>query len=92
MPGRIYVARPNFHLLAGKGYRIYTIYHVNVVDYFAAIYLHGWAQPETLTSLHRFIEHSPLRHVIPRAIEQFGAWSGCCRLGESCRLYRLGEA
>ena len=33
---------PGFAALAGRGYRIYTIYHVDVVAYVAAIYLRGW--------------------------------------------------
>lgn len=38
---------PGFAALAGRGYRIYTIYHVDVVAYVAAIYLRGWLKPET---------------------------------------------
>ena len=38
---------PDFEALARRGYRIYTIYHVDVVAYIAAIYLRGWIRPET---------------------------------------------
>lgn len=38
---------PDFALLAGRGFRIYTIYHVDVVAYVSAIYLRDWIAPET---------------------------------------------
>jgi len=38
---------PDFETLARRGYRIFTIYHVDVVGYISAIYLHGWIRPET---------------------------------------------
>jgi glycosyltransferase involved in cell wall biosynthesis len=38
---------PDFDRLAARGYRILTIYHVDVVAYIAAIYLRGWISPET---------------------------------------------
>jgi glycosyltransferase involved in cell wall biosynthesis len=38
---------PDFEALGGRGYRIYTIYHVDVVAYISAIYLRGWIRPET---------------------------------------------
>jgi len=38
---------PDFERLAKAGYRIFTIYHVDVVAYIAAIYLRGWIRPET---------------------------------------------
>lgn len=38
---------PDFAALAGRGYRVYTIYHVDVVAYVAAIYLRGLIRPET---------------------------------------------
>jgi glycosyltransferase involved in cell wall biosynthesis len=41
---------PDFDTLAARGYRIYTIYHVDVVAYIAAIYLRGWIRPETTVS------------------------------------------
>ena len=37
---------PDFDALARRGYRIYTIYHVDVVAYIADIYLRGWISPE----------------------------------------------
>jgi glycosyltransferase involved in cell wall biosynthesis len=38
---------PDFERLANAGYRIFTIYHVDVVAYIASIYLRGWIRPET---------------------------------------------
>ena len=38
---------PDFAALAGRGYRVYTIYHVDVVAYVAASYLRGLIRPET---------------------------------------------
>lgn len=39
---------PDFRRLAARGFRIFTIYHVDVVDYVASIYLHSRIRPETL--------------------------------------------
>ena len=38
---------PDFEKLAARGFRIATIYHVDVVAYVAEIYLRGWIAPET---------------------------------------------
>lgn len=38
---------PDFAALAACGYRIYTIYHVDVVAYVTAMYLRGRVRPET---------------------------------------------
>jgi len=39
---------PDFARLAAAGFRIVTIYHVDVVDYIATIYLKGWLSAATL--------------------------------------------
>ena len=39
---------PDFKRIAGRGFRIFTIYHVDVVAYVADIYARGWVRPETL--------------------------------------------
>ena len=44
---------PDFKMLAAKGYALYTIYHVDVVDYFTTIYLRSWIKPEATTALYR---------------------------------------
>lgn len=41
---------PDFGRLRAAGFRIVTVYHVDVVAYIAAIYLHGRVRPKTLTS------------------------------------------
>ena len=38
---------PEFQKLASHGFGIFTIYHVDVIAYVAAIYLRGWIRPET---------------------------------------------
>src|ERR1700693_5305520 len=43
---------PDFKALAAKGYAIYTIYHVDVVDYFTTMYLHSWVKPEWTTAFY----------------------------------------
>jgi glycosyltransferase involved in cell wall biosynthesis len=44
---------PDFAALARRGFRIFTIYHVDVVAYVADIYLRGWVRPETTVRWHR---------------------------------------
>lgn len=44
---------PVFRTLAERGYRVFTIYHVDVIAYIAAIYCRGYVTPETLASLWR---------------------------------------
>lgn len=38
---------PDFEELARRGFRIFTIYHVDVVAYVAEMYGRGWIRPET---------------------------------------------
>jgi glycosyltransferase involved in cell wall biosynthesis len=38
---------PNFSTLSERGYRVVTIFHVDVVEYFTRFYLRGWIRPET---------------------------------------------
>jgi glycosyltransferase involved in cell wall biosynthesis len=52
---------PDFEKLARGGFRVYTIYHVDVVAYVAAIYGRGWIAPETTVRWYR-----RLRPVLPR--------------------------
>lgn len=40
---------PDFARLAGAGFRVVTIYHVDVVAYIADIYLRGWVSAPALT-------------------------------------------
>jgi glycosyltransferase involved in cell wall biosynthesis len=45
---------PDFAALGARGYRLVTIFHVDVVDYFTRMYLKGVLPPHVLTKLHRF--------------------------------------
>ncbi len=47
---------PDFGTLADRGYRIYTIYHVDVVAYVSSIYLGGWVRPETTVRWYRRLQ------------------------------------
>jgi glycosyltransferase involved in cell wall biosynthesis len=51
---------PDFALLAARGYRLFTIYHVDVVAYVTALYGRGWLAPETTVRWAR-----RLRRVLP---------------------------
>jgi glycosyltransferase involved in cell wall biosynthesis len=44
---------PDFAQLGARGYRVFTIYHVDVVAYVAAIYGRGWLAPETTVRWYR---------------------------------------
>jgi glycosyltransferase involved in cell wall biosynthesis len=46
---------PNFRLLAQKGYRVFVIYHLDVIDYFLRIYLRGWIRPQVATRWEAFL-------------------------------------
>jgi glycosyltransferase involved in cell wall biosynthesis len=46
---------PDFAALAARGFRVFTIYHVDVVDYVAAIYGRGLIAPETTVRWYRRI-------------------------------------
>ena len=52
---------PDFAALARAGFRIFTIYHVDVVAYVAAIYARNWIAPETTVRWYR-----RLRPILPR--------------------------
>jgi glycosyltransferase involved in cell wall biosynthesis len=57
---------PDFEELASRGFRVFTIYHVDVVAYIADIYLRGWIAPETTVRWERRIR--PLLPKITRLI------------------------
>jgi len=48
---------PDFTMLADRGYRIFTIYHVDVVAYVASIYGRGFIRPETTVRWYRRVKH-----------------------------------
>ena len=60
---------PDVRRLAQAGFRVYTIFHVDVVAYVAAIYGRGLLQPETLVRWYDRLERSPLRVLLPRLAE-----------------------
>lgn len=59
---------PDFKTLAERGYRILTIYHVDVVDYVARLYLGGRVKPETLTRGYSKLAGLLGRHFLPAVI------------------------
>jgi glycosyltransferase involved in cell wall biosynthesis len=56
---------PDFRLLGERGYRIASIWHVDVVAYIASIYARRWVRPETLVRWHSRVARSPLGRWIP---------------------------
>jgi len=56
---------PDFAALERAGFRIVTIYHVDVVAYIARIYLRGIAGPRTLVSLWRGLERTGAARLAP---------------------------
>jgi glycosyltransferase involved in cell wall biosynthesis len=60
---------PAFRALAEKGYSLFTIYHVNVADYFAQMYLRGVFPTARVTAWHARLERSPLRRLLPRVLD-----------------------
>ncbi len=52
---------PDFATLGARGYRVFTIYHVDVAAYIASIYLRGWIAPETTVRWER-----RLRALLPK--------------------------
>ena len=45
---------PDFALLGARGYRLISLWHVDVVDYFCRMYLRGWVQPATAARWSRY--------------------------------------
>jgi glycosyltransferase involved in cell wall biosynthesis len=60
---------PDFERLAAAGFRIATIYHVDVVAYIARIYLRGAVAPWSLTRLWRALETAGLSKAAPRILK-----------------------
>jgi glycosyltransferase involved in cell wall biosynthesis len=46
---------PDFRRLAEAGFRVYTIYHVDVVAYVADIYARGWLSARTLARAYEYL-------------------------------------
>lgn len=60
---------PDFRRLSEAGFRVYTIYHVDVVDYFCRIYLRGWIRPEVAVRLYDRWMRSSLRRFMPNVLK-----------------------
>ena len=56
---------PDFGRLRAAGFRIVTVYHVDVVAYIAAIYLRGWLAPAKLTRTWEWARRLRLDRVAP---------------------------
>jgi len=59
---------PDFERLARAGFRIVTVYHVDVVAYIASIYLRGWIRPEFLAHLWERLRSGPVRTLAPSIV------------------------
>ncbi|MBL0161727.1 MAG: glycosyltransferase family 4 protein [Bryobacterales bacterium] len=59
---------PDFERLRDAGFRIVTVYHVDVVAYIAAIYLRGRLRPKTLTRGWEWVRRLQLDKLAPRIL------------------------
>lgn len=60
---------PDFKTLARKGYTLFTLYHVDVVDYVTRIYLRGLVRPEWTTAAYRAISQHGLSWLMPHVLK-----------------------
>jgi glycosyltransferase involved in cell wall biosynthesis len=60
---------PDFKRLSTHGFRIWTIYHVDVVDYFTTIYLRSWVRPEWTTAFYDRIARLKLSGMMPDVLK-----------------------
>ena len=51
---------PDFAELHSRGYRVFTIFHVDVVAYIAATYARGWLSPRKLGEIYDLLRPLPL--------------------------------
>lgn len=56
---------PTLRLLTSAGYRIVSIWHVDVVDYFNKLYLRRFFAPENLTRVHEKLRAAQVDWVLP---------------------------
>jgi glycosyltransferase involved in cell wall biosynthesis len=61
---------PDFWALHRSGYRLFTIYHVDVVAYMSAIYARGWLRPRTLTRLYEIAQFFPVPDILRLIFEK----------------------
>ncbi|MFN7938269.1 MAG: glycosyltransferase family 4 protein [Bryobacteraceae bacterium] len=55
---------PDFARLHAAGFRTAAIFHVDVVDYIASIYLRGWVRPETTVRWFARLRHLPMPQIL----------------------------
>lgn len=60
---------PDLACAARLGYRIMSIWHVDVVDFFNRIYLRGWLAPERLTRAFTRVEDLGLGRLVPDVLK-----------------------
>jgi glycosyltransferase involved in cell wall biosynthesis len=60
---------PDFKQLAERGHSLFTIYHVDVVDYFCRIYLRSRVQPNTTTAFYRQLLQWKLGPLVPDVLK-----------------------
>ncbi len=56
---------PDLEALSAAGYRILSLWHVDVVDYFNKLYLRRLVAPERLTRLHERLRAAGVERVLP---------------------------
>lgn len=69
---------PDFERLASAGFRIFTIWHVDVVAYIADIYLRGMVKPERLASWWEGLRAAGIARVFPRILQLIFAQQRAC--------------
>jgi glycosyltransferase involved in cell wall biosynthesis len=61
---------PHFWTLHRQGYRLFTIYHVDVVAYIAAMYCRGWVKPRTLARWYDIAQFFPVPDILRLIFEK----------------------
>jgi glycosyltransferase involved in cell wall biosynthesis len=59
---------PDFPRLAQAGFRVFTIWHVDVVAYIADLYLRGWVRPVRLAGWWQWLRRSGLSRLAPTIV------------------------
>lgn len=60
---------PDFKQLSEAGYSLYTIYHVDVLDYVCRMYLRGIITPPRLAAMYRGLERSGFHSWVPDIVQ-----------------------
>lgn len=59
---------PDFARLAARGFSIFTIYHVDVIDYVSRMYLRGFLAPHVLTKAYAAVDGPISRRLLPSIV------------------------